>query len=635
MRSILFLSGVCVALLAMAPAGAQEVVQALPGTTEADALAANMRRLAVDPRDIDALVDAASLSLKLGDTRAAAALLARAEGVDGRNPRVKAGQGSILVQSERPGEALRYFAQAEAWGLAPRAFAADRALAYDLTGEQERAQRDYRVALRDTPADDEAIRRYALSLGIAGQRERALALLDPLIRRGDRSAWRAQAFVLAMTGDVAGASRIAATMMPGGAAGLSAFFARLPQLPAADRAFAVHFGQVRATPERLADARLAPPLPALARETGAALTLASVAASPPVRQTRREALRTPVTTGEPARTSVTTAAVAAAPRRVISASGLRQTDASASPRPAVPSVSRATLVASAPAATPAAGGTAPAASASAIASVGPTSAPAVAPLSPVTAIQTAAIPTSSASMPVTQPGPVAAVTPLPVTAAPRPAAPVRSLASTRASEDSILARIVAGLSIPASELDVEAPARAPAVVVQAPVATRAVVARVDPAIAARAKAERLAADKLTAAKSAVDKRAVERKAVADKKALAEKKVAAAKKAIADAEAAEARKLARANPPRIWVQVAGGAHEGDLPKAWRAVKAKAPAVFGSRQGWTTPLRATNRVLAGPFKTEAEARGFVNDLQKQGVSAFTFSSDVGQPVKRLGG
>ena len=206
------------------------------------------------------------------------------------------------------------------------------------------------------------------------------------------------------------------------------------------------------------------------------------------------------------------------------------------------------------------------------------------------------------------------------------------------SEDSILARIVAGLSIPASELDVEPPPRSVAATVVAPEAASAVPrpgAAPNPSIAAKAEADRLALAKLAAAKTLADKRAADRKAVAERKALAEKKAAAEKKVIADKEAADARKLARSNPPRIWVQVAGGAYEGDLPKAWSAVKAKAPAVFGSREAWTTPLRATNRVLAGPFRTDAEARGFVNDLKKQGVSAFTFTSDAGQPVKRLGG
>ena len=65
-----------------------------------------------------------------------------------------------------------------------------------------------------------------------------------------------------------------------------------------------------------------------------------------------------------------------------------------------------------------------------------------------------------------------------------------------------------------------------------------------------------------------------------------------------------------------------------------MKAKAPSVFGSRAAWSTPLRATNRVLVGPFKTDAEARSFVNQLKKEGVSTFTFTSEAGQAVTKLG-
>ncbi|MCE3544595.1 SPOR domain-containing protein, partial [Escherichia coli] len=62
------------------------------------------------------------------------------------------------------------------------------------------------------------------------------------------------------------------------------------------------------------------------------------------------------------------------------------------------------------------------------------------------------------------------------------------------------------------------------------------------------------------------------------------------------------------------------------------KAKAPALAG-KSGWKTPLRATNRVLTGPFKTDAEARAFVNTLTKAGIGAFTFTSDAGQVVEKL--
>ena len=83
---------------------------------------------------------------------------------------------------------------------------------------------------------------------------------------------------------------------------------------------------------------------------------------------------------------------------------------------------------------------------------------------------------------------------------------------------------------------------------------------------------------------------------------------------------------------MWVQVAGGANEGDLGKAWKAARSRAPAL-ASKKAYTTPLRATNRVLAGPFKDDDDARQFVNTLRKQGVSAFTFTSDKGQKVTKL--
>ena len=234
--------------------------------TDADQLAQQLRSLAADPTNLYALINAARLSLKLGDVDGAAALYTRAEKAAPGNPQVKVGMARLLVQSERPGEALRLFQEAQAQGIGEAEFGSDRALAYDLIGEQARAQREYRAILR-RGADDEATRRYALSLGISGMKDQALALLEPLNRRSDRGAWRARAFVLAMTGDRTGADLIATTMMPPGMAdGLRPFFDRLPRLAAVDRAFAVHFGQVRGGPARIADARRAPYLPALAPE---------------------------------------------------------------------------------------------------------------------------------------------------------------------------------------------------------------------------------------------------------------------------------------------------------------------------------------------------------------------------------
>ncbi|WP_294316219.1 SPOR domain-containing protein [uncultured Sphingomonas sp.] len=657
-------------LLASVPAAspAQEVVQPLPGTTDADRLAEQMRALAANPRDLNALVAAADLSLSLGDLSGAASLYARAEKVSPNDPRIKAGEGAILVRSERPGEALRYFAQAEAAGYDVRRYAGDRGLAYDLIGQPERAQRDYRLAMQ-AGANDEVIQRYALSLGIVGQRDAALQLLDPLVRKQDRSAWRTRAFVLAMTGDQPGAEKIVTTMLPQGMAqGLLPFFQRLPALSPADRAFAVHFGEVHASPERIADARLAPVLPQLAPERP---PVALAAVQTPTRPTGREARRgritretkqptvalaantPPVATpaGAPSYQAVTAALArvqpvpaATSPAPVTQASTTAMVQPLPSRAPAVPSATPTTAsaanvaIASAitrPVVTPA-----PATANPAAATVTPqqpvVTAAAVAP-TPATATPTkpAAVSTTVASTPAT-----AVVQPLPAT---RPAevataTPIVSVPPAKPDSDSVLARIVASLSIPASELGVTEPVRAAPVPATADDTAARVLAE------AKAKEERdAAAEKALALKAAADKRAADRKALADKKALAAKKLAdekaaaakkeAAEKKLAEAkEAAEAKKLARANPSRIWVQVAGGANEDDLPKAWAAAKAKAPALAG-KSGWKTPLRATNRVLTGPFKTDAEARSFVNQLTKQGIGAFTFTSDAGQVVERL--
>lgn len=657
-------------LLASVPAAspAQEVVQPLPGTTDADRLAEQMRALAANPRDLNALVAAADLSLSLGDLSGAASLYARAEKVSPNDPRIKAGEGAILVRSERPGEALRYFGQAEAAGYDVRRYAGDRGLAYDLIGQPERAQRDYRLAMQ-AGANDEVIQRYALSLGIVGQRDAALQLLDPLVRKQDRSAWRTRAFVLAMTGDQPGAEKIVTTMLPQGMAqGLLPFFQRLPALSPADRAFAVHFGEVHASPERIADARLAPVLPQLAPERPpVALAAVQTPTRPAGRDTRRgratretkqptvalAANTPPVATpaGAPSYQAVTAALArvqpvpaATSPAPVTQASTTAMVQPLPSRAPAVPSATPTTAsaanvaIASAitrPVVTPA-----PATANPAAATVTPqqpvVTAAAVAP-TPATATPTrpAAVSTTVASRPAT-----AVVQPLP---APRPAevataTPIVSVPPAKPDSDSVLARIVASLSIPASELGVTEPVRAASVPATADDTAARVLAE------AKAKEERdAAAEKALALKAAADKRAADRKALADKKALAAKKLAdekaaaakkeAAEKKLAEAkEAAEAKKLARANPSRIWVQVAGGANEDDLPKAWAAAKAKAPALAG-KSGWKTPLRATNRVLAGPFKTDAEARSFVNQLTKQGIGAFTFTSDAGQVVERL--
>lgn len=777
------------AAVVIAMSGGQAFAQTADENRDADALAADMRILAANPLDIEALVTAGELTLRMGDNTAAAGFFGRAEKLDPLNPRVKAGLGSLLVRAERPGEALRRFQEAEARGLDPSKYAGDRGLAYDLIGEQERAQRDYRLALRAKP-DDEITRRYALSMGISGRKKEALDLLDALLRKSDRAAWRDRAFILAMSGDRDGAQKIANSMMsPGLGAGLAPFFDRLPLLSAADRAFAVNFGELRASPERIADARMIPALPRLGPDPTAPKVLAAVEQPKPrptvpedtgKKKKRRKydylAPAVPAPTPAPPvevamnppsyvppRAALTPAPPPPAPQaspRVVYAVPLPtpkpSTELTPAPTPLPPPV----RVAESPGATPTPTPAAPPATVAA-----PPPAPLPAP------VVVAAAPAPAPGFSATSADHGLADRPTAAEAGISPA----PTATSRVSEDTVLARIIAGISVPGAELGVAPPptrAAPPPPPAPKPVeATPEPKAKVDSikptakvpeakpttrkasgeeAADARdsktakgrngkliadaksgrddAASDQVACPPLTKGKTAPRGRATakgkstakcevadakgSREAKQDSTALDDngcpplakgrsaargkmtlrgksaakcetsdaktardakddavaldkngcplavtkgktgsrgrsepvattrgktgaKGKASAKCETADAKGSKTDAATKGDPARIWVQVAGGANQAALEKAWNALKTKAPDLFRNRQGWSTPLRATNRVLTGPFKSEDEAQAFVNQMAKAGLSGFVFTSTKGQKVDRLGG
>jgi Flp pilus assembly protein TadD len=213
-----------------------------------------LRILAQRPYDVDALTNAGQAALAVGDPNAALGFLARAEELSPRNMRVKVLLGSTLTMLEKPEDALRYFGEAVSLGATERDYAKDRGLAYDMRGDQKRAQKDYQAAIK-VNGDPEIVRRYALSLGISGEKQEALDRLTPLVRRNDQGAWRARAFVLAMNGEQAEASRIARQVTPlSAAASMDAFLRRLASLNPAQRAHAVNFGTMPADGVRYAAA---------------------------------------------------------------------------------------------------------------------------------------------------------------------------------------------------------------------------------------------------------------------------------------------------------------------------------------------------------------------------------------------
>lgn len=224
------------------PAIAQSSAQ-----SNSDNLQDALRRIAINSGDSTALADAGLAALELGDMRAAIGFLAKADQIYSSSGRVKAGLGRALLAEENPFGAIRYFDQAVANGIAPREIAADRGLAYDLIGRNRDAQKDYELAMR-SGSDDELIKRYAISLGISGDVDRAEAQLNPLLQKSDRDAWRNRAFIYAMNGRKKDADNIVEqTMERRMAKAIKPFFDRMPKLTAAQKAAAVHFGHFPAS----------------------------------------------------------------------------------------------------------------------------------------------------------------------------------------------------------------------------------------------------------------------------------------------------------------------------------------------------------------------------------------------------
>ncbi|APE27000.1 tetratricopeptide repeat protein [Aurantiacibacter gangjinensis] len=235
-----------VAALAMplgAPAAsAQEVVQALPNPAQ-ETLNDALRRLSRNPDSLPSLIAAGRASLELGDLSAAQTFLTRAQNIAPNDGRVLASLGMVAMRRGQPATAVQLFTNADRQGEPMAAYAADRGLAYDLVGRNDRAQRFYRQALSrdETP---EVVRRLALSYAISGNAEASEAILLPLLQRQDRSAFRTRAFALAIAGRDAEAVAIAETMLPQRLSSRLAPYLRImPRLTRAQQAAAANLGQ--------------------------------------------------------------------------------------------------------------------------------------------------------------------------------------------------------------------------------------------------------------------------------------------------------------------------------------------------------------------------------------------------------
>lgn len=598
-------------------------------------LSSALGRIAANGNNAAALLDAGKASMALDDYRAALGFLLRAEQNAPRDGAIKAALGTAMVHQENPQRALDYFGEAQLLRTPESLFVADRALAHDLLGQSEAAQRDYALALTHS-SDDEVVRRYALSLGISGQPDRAVEYLTPLLNQQDRSAWRTRAMVLAMNGRQAEAkSIIDATLPPALAQSIWPYVEQMDRLTPAQQAAAAHFGRFpsgelgpKRVPAQMAAAT--PPAPAKASPVSERQSRAAArAAQPAVRANRQQQLAQQVAT-KPAAPAARTptpsvraqavpaqqaapvqmAAAPAAGPLFTSTSTILQSSATASTPPV------STPPAAAPAAAAAPRGPVGAADrgngASAAAANGPRSrveqvlqAQQRAAAGPVDMEARRAAPAAGPAIAPPNPTTSALVNAPPP---PPPAAPLAAMAS--------LSDIVGSLEIPAAEMQQSQNALSADVLAR----VREEGRRAEMAAAAKAREDAARARAEAAAKARAD-------AAAKAKADAEAKV----KAEAAAKAREEAEKRRANPSRIWVQIGSGSNQGALGFTFDRYAKKHKELFKGVKGGHSDWGRTRRLLAGPFANRAAAQKFLDGFKAAESDGFVFTSAVGEEVE----
>ena len=673
--------------------GSGAVVQPLP-SQQSYQLNAALTRLAANPRNIGALIEAGNAALTLGDNDAALGFFGRADLLSPNDVRVKSALASALVKNEDPFGAIPLFDAAERAGAHDGSLAGDRGLAYDLVGDNPSAQRYYRQALATAP-NDEIVRRLALSLAIAGDRKAAEATLLTQLRRNDPAAWRTRAMMLAILGDTEEAVKIATGTMPRDLSDAMVPYLRyMGRLTPAQQAAAANFGHFpRAAQIGRDDPRVARYAALNPRRVAPASVV--LAAKDDVRgkdkrdrsERRRERVRErddgikdlarPRKLTQQSKTPPAPAPAPATPAAIFTPAPVQMTRtfppvrvAAATPPPVTFARPTEFRVAPTPTPTPAptltptpapAPATAPALAAAPVAkpAVTTTSAaivgPAFASLSLKPLVLPPTVAPNSASL-TPAPMPTSYTLP-PNSAAVPPASPTGPLVSSNLELARRAQQVVQDGAVTA--------ALAPAPVVAAPVAAPAPLATVkaDPAprrdLASvfsdfRPPAEELR-DAVVVDISKLPSRAKKFSPIDERGPIPDaptgtKRIATADPAMSiagkkgtDAKTGKAGKgadkvvkpVVPSHPSRIWVQLGVGRDKGALGFDWRKLGKAQADLFKGRKPWTTPWGQTNRLLVGPFETQAAAQAFLKEARKKDGDAFLWTSPAGQAVEPLAG
>jgi len=507
-------------------------------------LRAAMRRISINPSDADAMADAGNASLALGDANAALNFFTRANTLRPGNSRIVSGLATATVRTENPFEALRLFDQAVRLGANERAIALDRALAFDLLGNFGRAQQDYKLA-RTASTSDDLIIRQAVSLSLAGQKEAADAMLLPLLQRNSATAWRARAFMLAARGDLRESTKVAQGFMDASSAlRMERFFRLMPSLTDAQKAAAIHLGHFPTGQAVGRDSeqvrRIASTAPQAPIVSGDNRLIPSGTALGPKAAPSRDSKNSPKTETPRLGTATTRTKIEEPQTTRIASVSNNALPVPETVRPLVSATSPK------PASSPTPAATAPA---------------------PTTAV---AVPAVITPQPAQSSG--STVEPLPISQAPAIAAqtPEPAPAERVASSSFNLSAIVAAIDIPESE---QRPS-------QIPVDLKKLkpVVKVDPKIAAKAKAE------------------------------------------------------KDHPARFWVQIATG-NANALGFDYRKLSKTYAGLLKSRNAFTAEWGRTDRLLVGPFADQKAAKKWEGDYKKAGGDAFMWKSEIGEVVNPL--
>lgn len=551
----------------------QPVVQPIPAA-ETHSLNEALGRLARNPRDVAALIDAGNAACLMGDHDAAMGFFQRADQLSPNNVRIKAGLAGAMTLGGNPFDAIPLFAEAQKLGPLDAMALSNRGLAYDLVGDPATAQGYYRQALA-LKSDDEITRRLALSLAIAGDRRGMETALSPLLLKQDKPAWRVRAFGLAILGRPDEAESIANSTMPADlAAGMAPYLRFMPKLTAAQQAAAANFGLFpRAADIGRDDPRVAIYAPPKPVATLAVADKPVVPAGQPLGRNRRDRDRERERKAEEEKRNrdkrPPVVAVAAPPP-------VPQPTRQESAAPATTIVEQ----------------------------------PAAKPVATVAVRETAPFIPKPTPQPAPPPPPPPAPTPAPST---QLAAAVSQQAATTpgfTSLDKPPVTVAATTPAPQTAPAVAAPPPPPPPPPAPPPPRRPSLNEAFADLGAPSTAAEQVA-------GAVDVRRIARPATSPA-----------------AKPAEKAPPKPAHPSRIWVQVATGRDKNALGFDWRRMAREAEVPLRGKQAFVSAWGQTNRLLTGPFETEAAANAFIAQLRRAGVNgAFLWTSPAGQVVDRL--